>query len=119
MTPFTFIIHSQHSEAPFVLNDYGYTLRGRIDKLFKDRTSHEWAIIDWKTWEVRDADPVIFARENYFDLWAVSCRQLMEAGLKEKNIEVAEICTHCRTDLFYSYRAEGKTGRFATVAMLC
>jgi len=57
-------------------------------------------------------------RENYFDLWAVSCGQLMEAGLKEKNIEVSGICTHCRTDLFYSYRAEGKTGRFATIAML-
>ncbi len=57
-------------------------------------------------------------RENYFDLWAVSCRQLMETGLKEKNIEVSGICTRCRTDLFYSYRAEGKTGRFATVAML-
>jgi purine-nucleoside/S-methyl-5'-thioadenosine phosphorylase / adenosine deaminase len=57
-------------------------------------------------------------RENYFDLWAVSCGQLMEAGLKEENIEVSGICTRCRTDLFYSYRAEGKTGRFATVAML-
>jgi YfiH family protein len=57
-------------------------------------------------------------RENYFDLWAVSCRQLMEAGLREENIEVSGICTRCRTDLFYSYRAEGKTGRFATVAML-
>jgi len=57
-------------------------------------------------------------RENYFDLWAVSCGQLVEAGLKEENIEVSGICTRCRTDLFYSYRAEGKTGRFATVAML-
>jgi YfiH family protein len=57
-------------------------------------------------------------RENYFDLWAVSCRQLTEAGLKEENIEVSGICTRCRTDLFYSYRAEGETGRFATVAML-
>jgi YfiH family protein len=57
-------------------------------------------------------------RENYFDLRAVSCLQLMEAGLNEENIEVSGICTRCRTDLFYSYRAEGKTGRFATVAML-
>ena len=57
-------------------------------------------------------------RENYFDLWAVSCMQLMEAGLREENIEVSGICTRCRTDRFYSYRAEGQTGRFATVAML-
>jgi YfiH family protein len=57
-------------------------------------------------------------RDGYFDLWAVSCWQLREAGLKEENMEVAGLCTRCRTDLFYSYRGEGKTGRFATVAMI-
>jgi YfiH family protein len=57
-------------------------------------------------------------RENYFDLWALSCSQLVEAGLREENIEIAAVCTRCRTDLFYSYRGEGATGRFATVAML-
>jgi len=57
-------------------------------------------------------------RENHFDLWAVSCWQLRRAGLRKDNIEVAGICTRCRTDLFYSYRGEGKTGRFGTVAML-
>jgi polyphenol oxidase len=58
-------------------------------------------------------------RENYFDLWQTSRHQLLEAGLSDENIEIAEVCTSCRTDLFFSYRAEKKrTGRFATVAML-
>ena len=57
-------------------------------------------------------------RPNYFDLWEISRYQLLRAGLEERNIEIAGICTHCRTDLFYSYRAEGNTGRFATVAMI-
>ena len=57
-------------------------------------------------------------RKNFFDLWQISRWQLMEAGLQKENIEVAGMCTRCRTDLFYSYRAEGITGRFATVAML-
>lgn len=57
-------------------------------------------------------------REGYFDLWEISRWQLLEAGLKEDRIEVAGICSRCRTDMFYSYRAEGITGRFATVAML-
>ena len=57
-------------------------------------------------------------RDNYFDLWALSRRQLLDARLKSENIETAEICTRCRTDLFFSYRAEGVTGRFASVAML-
>ncbi len=58
------------------------------------------------------------APKNHFDLWSVSCRQLEKAGLKAKNIEVAGICTKCRTDKFYSYRAETNTGRFGTVVML-
>jgi hypothetical protein len=57
-------------------------------------------------------------RRNHFDLQAISRWQLAKAGLRETNIEVAGICTRCRTDLFFSYRGEGKTGRFATVAML-
>ena len=57
-------------------------------------------------------------RENYFNLWELSRWQLMEAGLQKENIEIAGLCTRCRTDLFYSYRGEGVTGRFATVVML-
>ena len=57
-------------------------------------------------------------REGYFDLWEISRWQLLEAGLKGDHIEVANICSRCRTDMFYSYRAEGITGRFATVGML-
>jgi len=56
--------------------------------------------------------------KNTFDLWAISRWQLRNAGLKDRNIEVAGVCTRCRTDLFYSYRGEGVTGRFAMVAML-
>lgn len=57
-------------------------------------------------------------RKNHFDLWALSRWQLLEAGLAEQNIELARLCTKCRTDLFFSYRAEGITGRFATLVML-
>lgn len=57
-------------------------------------------------------------RDNFFDLWAVSRFQLVKSGLREENIESADWCTRCRTDLFFSYRGEGRTGRFATVAML-
>lgn len=57
-------------------------------------------------------------RPGYFDLWRISRYQLLQAGLRERHIEIAEICTRCRTDLFYSYRAEGTTGRFATLAMM-
>lgn len=57
-------------------------------------------------------------RCDYFDLWSLSKWQLLEAGVPEEKIELAGLCTRCRIDLFYSYRGEGTTGRFATAAML-
>jgi len=55
---------------------------------------------------------------DYFNLWQISRYQLLQSGLRERNIEIAGICTRCRTDLFFSYRAEGTTGRFATLVMI-
>lgn len=52
---------------------------------------------------------------DYFDFWSISCEQLVMAGVLRDNICVSKICTKCNTDLFFSYRAEKITGRFATV----
>ena len=50
----------------------------------------------------------------HLDLWAANRRQLAEAGVC--SIEVAGICTACRTDEWFSHRAErGKTGRLGAV----
>lgn len=44
---------------------------------------------------------------------------LMELGIKEENISLSGICTYCRKDSFFSYRAEnGKCGRMAATIML-
>lgn len=52
---------------------------------------------------------------RHFDFWAVSRDQLCEAGVCAENIHISGLCTRCRTDLFFSYRAEGITGRFAAI----
>ena len=39
----------------------------------------------------------------------------MEAGLFKEHIEVSGLCTKCHPEVFYSYRGEGETGRFAVV----
>ena len=52
---------------------------------------------------------------NHFDFWSISRDQLMDAGILKENIETCRICTKCHTDLFFSYRGEGTTGRFASV----
>ena len=53
------------------------------------------------------------------DLWQANRWQLIEAGIRNANIEAAGQCTSCHTDMFYSHRAErGRTGRFGAVIML-
>ena len=50
----------------------------------------------------------------HLDLWAAVQCQLVEAGVRQ--IDVAELCTACDTDEWFSHRAEGgKTGRFGVV----
>ncbi|MGD0990746.1 MAG: peptidoglycan editing factor PgeF [Candidatus Sulfotelmatobacter sp.] len=56
-------------------------------------------------------------RKIFLDLVEANRRQLMSTGLLGKNIEASDLCTNCRTDLLFSYRAEkGKTGRMMGVA---
>jgi hypothetical protein len=55
--------------------------------------------------------------EDHFDFWRLSARQLEAAGVRPEHIEVSGLCTRCSGE-FYSYRREGVTGRFATVAAL-
>ncbi len=54
-------------------------------------------------------------RPGYFDFWAITRDQLRAAGIGEGNIEFAAKCTVCGRDEFFSYRAEGPTGRMASV----
>ncbi len=52
------------------------------------------------------------------DLVKANRMELLQIGLAEKNIHILGMCTSCRKDLFYSYRAEGRTGRMLSVIML-
>ncbi len=82
--------------------------------------------------EVKESDPV---REKYpllfltarapghselpvkifLDLVEANRRQLLDAGVPKKNISASPLCTACRTDLLFSYRMEGRTGRLMGV----
>ena len=53
----------------------------------------------------------------HFDLWKTNRLLLERAGVKQ--IEVAEICTACNTNDWFSHRAEkGRTGRFGALITL-
>jgi YfiH family protein len=59
------------------------------------------------------------ATRPHFDLWNANRLMLSRAGVPDPKIETAGVCTSCRTDLFYSHRAEhGRTGRFGCLIML-
>jgi polyphenol oxidase len=70
----------------------------------------------------RQADLVI--RHGGKNRWFLDLRksnrlQLLGAGLKEKNIETARLCTKCHHNLFFSRRYQKReTGRFASGIML-
>ena len=52
-------------------------------------------------------------------LQAANANQLIEAGLPYTSISISPLCTACRTDLFYSHRAEnGRTGRMLSYIQL-
>lgn len=52
----------------------------------------------------------------FLDLVEANRRQLMDAGVTAKNIEASALCTACRPDLLFSFRAEkGVTGRLMGV----
>ena len=59
-------------------------------------------------WQFKD-------RNHHFDFWSISRVQLVDAGVPDNNIETSRICTRCRNEEFFSYRAEKNTGRFAAV----
>jgi len=56
---------------------------------------------------------MISENKGFFNLWEANRKQLIQMGIVDKNIEVAQICTRCNHDRFFSYRYQQKeTGRF-------
>lgn len=52
------------------------------------------------------------------DLVKANKLELLQIGLAEQNVHSLGLCTSCRRDLFYSFRAEGRTGRMLSVIMI-
>jgi hypothetical protein len=57
-------------------------------------------------------------KEGHFNLWEVARMQLMQAGVKNDHIEIAEMCTFANDRDFFSYRRDKICGRHATTVLL-
>lgn len=54
-----------------------------------------------------------YSNRFHFDLWKANQVQLEEVGILPENIEIANTCTRCNPNLFFSSRYDnGITGRF-------
>ncbi len=57
--------------------------------------------------------------DGYFlNIQTIVQTQLKSIGIKPENLEISDICTACQTQDYFSYRKEGKTGRFCGGIML-
>lgn len=69
-----------------------------------------------------NAEELILNNDKFFkpvfDLWKANKNSLIDAGVSEKNIEIASLCTKCHNNFFFSARA-GDKGRFGGFIMLC
>jgi hypothetical protein len=54
-------------------------------------------------------------KPEYFNFWEITRKQLTGAGVRPEHIEIAERCTVCESEHFFSYRGERTTGRMAAV----
>lgn len=60
-------------------------------------------------------NPINESDKALLNLWGINKQILINSGVPENQIEVAEICTYSNPQLFYSARRDGvKTGRLAT-----
>jgi len=57
--------------------------------------------------------------KSYFlDVNSILLQQLQETGIQNKNIEISNECSSCLRKKYFSYRAEGQTGRFSGILMM-
>nr|WP_319488524.1 peptidoglycan editing factor PgeF [uncultured Caproiciproducens sp.] len=76
----------------------------------------EFAVIS----ELKPQEFIVDKGKNKYmiDLWEANRRIIMGAGVPQKNIEVAQLCTECNAQWLWSHRASGgKRGGLA--AMMC
>jgi hypothetical protein len=81
------------------------------------------------SWSLKTKYPMLFlnqrapghgepAMSRHLDLVKANWCQLLDAGVPAENIQSLNLCTACRTDLFFSYRKEHVTGRMLAVVGL-
>ncbi len=105
--------------------EVGEEVRAKFESQFAYADTLFREVMEWDP--VREKYPMLFLtarapghselpKKIFLDLAEANRRQLLAAGVRAKNIDTSPLCTNCRPDLLFSYRADkGKTGRMMAV----
>lgn len=106
-----FLIDKYNSDPATILTGIGpciapccYEVDKKVGSLFRKSFSYGDTLIEKR------------GGRSFLNLWEANRRQLMETGIREENIELANLCTSCHSHIFFSHRKEkGRTGRFCAL----
>ncbi len=70
----------------------------------------------------QNTDNIVYSKKDgkyMLNLWAANYKVLTEAGIKEENISLPDICTCCNKDILFSHRGHnGKRGNLCAFLMI-
>lgn len=106
-----------------------YSIGEEVEEAFDSQFAYSKELFEnvFDSWSLSAKYPLLFlnqrapghgepAMARHLNLVEANRRQLLDAGLPEANVESLNLCTSCRTDMFFSYRKEGNTGRMMAAA---
>jgi hypothetical protein len=76
---------TQYAEVPFSLSiSHGCEFIGTIDRLFREKETERWMILDWKSNALEGKDPLLVAEEHDYHLQLACYKWAVERMLKEE-----------------------------------
>ncbi len=76
---------SEYTEVPFLFSiAHGCEFKGTIDRLFREKESGRWIILDWKSNALGGKDPLLVAEEHDYNLQLACYKWAVERMLKEE-----------------------------------
>jgi YfiH family protein len=105
-----------------------YEIGEEVESEFESQFAYSKELFEdvFDSWSLKTKYPMLFlnqrapghgepAMSRHLDLVKANWCQLLDAGVAPENIQSMNLCTACRTDLFFSYRKEQVTGRMLAV----
>ena len=105
-----------------------YEIGEEVENEFDSQFAYSRQLFEdvFDSWSLKTKYPMLFlnqrapghgepALSRHLDLVKANWCQLLDAGVPAENIQSMNLCTACRTDLFFSYRKEHVTGRMLAV----